>query len=223
MSCCCLSLDHSATVYPFAYWVPVYQPGLQFPRPLRQLQQRHLLPQPLQRLRGLGHRAACWRPPASPAGSPHHLAKLCVQQLRRTGPQRKQNPASLQRVREEQPPPTRAAAPQSVHPTTAGPPSVAPQASPAAHGQHEAGRNLRPSSPQTEAPAQEGVPAIGAGPGPALELEETHWRILHFSTGRSFFFFFYDQFSIPELHFNSNTHQNVHRNCQIMNISICIC
>lgn len=196
--------DHSATFHPFSYRVPVYQPGLQLPRPVWQLQQRHLLPQPLQRFGSFGHRATCGRPPAPPTASPYYLAKLCLQQLRWTDPQRKQDPAPLQRLREEQPPQACAAAPQSLHPTTDGSSSPATQAPPAAHRQHEAGRYLRPSSPQTEASAQEGVSAIGAGSGPSLELEETHWRILHFSTGHSLvFFLFCDvRFGIPELHFN---------------------
>uniref|UniRef100_A0A672J9T2 Dedicator of cytokinesis 4b n=1 Tax=Salarias fasciatus TaxID=181472 RepID=A0A672J9T2_SALFA len=38
-----------AALHPVAHRVPVHQPGLQLPRPVGQLQQRDLLPQPLQR------------------------------------------------------------------------------------------------------------------------------------------------------------------------------
>lgn len=119
-----LPLDHGAAFHTFTHRVPVHQPGLQLPCPLRQLQQRHLLPQSLQRVGSFGHRATCRWPPTPPAASTHHPAKLCLQQLRRAGPQREQDPAPLQCVREEQPQagPT---APQSLHPPTDGPPGPA--------------------------------------------------------------------------------------------------
>lgn len=197
--------DRSAAVHPFAYRGPVQQPGVQLARPLRQLQQRHLLPQPLQRVGGLGDRAACRGPPLPPAASARHPAQLRLQRLGRAHPQGEQDPAPLQRVREEQPPQARAAAPQPLHPTADGPPSPAAQTPPAALGQHEAGGHLGPAGPPTEASAQESVPAIGAGSGPRLELEETlayfalfYWALPSFL----FFSFLFEMFCIPELSFN---------------------
>lgn len=194
-----LSPDHSAAFHPFAYRVPVHQPGLQLPRPLRQLQQRHLLPQPLQRVGGLRDRAAWGGPPAPPAASTHHPAQLHFQQLGRAHPQGEQDPPTLQCVREEQPPQAGAAAPQPLHPPADGPPGPAAQTPPAAHWQHEAGGDLGPSRPQTEASAQESVPAIGAGSGPHLELEETLAYFALFYWALPFSFAFLNSSSIKDL------------------------
>lgn len=90
--------DHRAAFHPLADRVPVHQPGLQLPRPLRQLQQRHLLPQPLQRVGGLGDRAARRGPPVPPARSARHPAQLHLQQLGRAHPQGEQDAAALQCV-----------------------------------------------------------------------------------------------------------------------------
>lgn len=192
-SCLLSRPDRSAAVHPFAYRGPVHQPGLQLARALWQLQQRHLLPQPLQRVGGLGDGAPCRGAPLPPTASARHPAQLHLQQLGRADPQGEQDPAPLQRVREEQPPQARAAAPQPLHPTADGPPGPAAQTPPAAHGQHEAGGELGPSGPQTEASAQESVPAIGAGSGPRLELEETlaYFALLYWALPSFPFFFFF--------------------------------
>lgn len=171
----CPPTDRHATFHPFPHRVPVYQPGLQLARPVRQLQQRHLVSEPLQRVRSFGHRAARRRPPAPPAAAARAAAELHLQRLRRAHPPGEQDPTSLQRVREEQPAAARAAPAQPLHSAADGPAGPAAQTSPDPHGQHEAGRDRRPSGAKTETPAQEGVPAIGVCLGEIIIIKKnTH-------------------------------------------------
>lgn len=172
---CCLfcPLVHGAAVHAVAHRVPVCQLGVQLARPVRQLQQRHLLPEPLQRVGGFRHRAAVGRPPSVPPPPADSLAELHLQRFGRADPPGEQDPSPLQRVWEEQPPQARAAAPQPLHTAADRPPGSAAQTPPAPHGQHETGRNRWPASPQSQASAPEGVPAIGASSG-ALGWKHKH-------------------------------------------------
>lgn len=172
-----VSTVNGAAVHAVAHRVPVCQLGVQLARPVRQLQQRHLVSEPLQRVGGFRHRAALAGPPAVPSSPAGPLPKLHLQRLGRADPQGEQDPSSLQRVREEQPPQARAAASQPLHPAANRPAGSAAQTPPAAHWQHETGRNCWPASPQTQISAQEGVPTIGASSG-ALGGGTSHTGII---------------------------------------------